>query len=78
MWRNWNPCALLEKIENDASAIQNHMGLPQKLNTELSSDQIRSVTQSCPTLCDPMNRSMPGLPVHHQLPEFTDSCPSSQ
>ena len=29
--------------------------------------QIRSVTQSCPTLCDPMNRSMPGLPVHHKL-----------
>ena len=33
--------------------------------------QLSSVTQSCPTLCDPMNRSMPGLPVHHQLPEFT-------
>ena len=31
------------------------------------SDQIRSVAQSCPTLCDPMNRSTPGLPVHHQL-----------
>ena len=30
-----------------------------------------SVTQSCLTLCDPMNRSMPSLPVHHQLPEFT-------
>ena len=30
-----------------------------------------SVAQSCPTLCDPMNCSMPGLPVHHQLPEFT-------
>ena len=30
---------------------------------------IRSVAQSCPTLCDPMNRSTPGLPVHHQLPE---------
>ena len=29
------------------------------------------VSQSCPTLCDPMNCSMPGLPVHHQLPEFT-------
>ena len=28
-------------------------------------------SQSCPTLCDPMNRSTPGLPVHHQLPEFT-------
>ena len=33
--------------------------------------QFNSVTQSCPTLCDPMNCSMPGLPVHHQLPEFT-------
>ena len=37
------------------------------------SDQIRSVAQSCPTLCDPMNHSMPGLPVHHQLPEFTET-----
>ena len=36
-------------------------------------DQIRSVAQSCPTLCDSMNRSMPGLPVHHQLPEFTET-----
>ena len=32
--------------------------------------QFRSVIHSCPTLCDPMNHSMPGLPVHHQLPEF--------
>ena len=32
-----------------------------------------SVTQSCPTLCNPMNCSMPGLPVHHQLPEFTQT-----
>ena len=36
-----------------------------------SSVQFSSVTQSCPTLCDPMNRSVPGLPVHHHLPEFT-------
>ena len=35
--------------------------------------QIRSVAQSCPTLCDPMNRSTPGLPVHHQLPEFSET-----
>ena len=35
--------------------------------------QIRSVAQSCPTLCNPMNHSMPGLPVHHQLPEFTET-----
>ena len=37
------------------------------------SDQIRSVAQSCLTLCDTMNRSTPGLPVHHQLPEFTQT-----
>ena len=37
------------------------------------SDQIRSVAQSCPTLCDPMNRSTPGLPVYHQLPVFTET-----
>ena len=37
------------------------------------SGQVSSVTQPCPTLCDPMNRSTPGLPVHHQLPEFTQT-----
>ena len=35
--------------------------------------QFSSVAQSCPTLCDPMNRSMTGLPVHHQLPESTQT-----
>ena len=39
----------------------------------LSSVQISSVAQSCPTLCDPMNRSTPGFPVNHQLPEFTQT-----
>ena len=34
---------------------------------------IRSVAQSCLTLCYPMNRSTPGLPVHHQFPEFTQT-----
>ena len=38
-----------------------------------STIQFSSVAQSCPTLCDPMNRSTPGLPVHHQLPEFTQT-----
>ena len=38
-----------------------------------SLSQFSSVTQSCPTLCNPMNRSMPGLPVHHQLPESTQT-----
>ena len=35
--------------------------------------QFSPVSQSCPTLCDPMNHSMLGLPVHHQLPEFTQT-----
>ena len=38
---------------------------------QFHSVQFSSVTQSCLTLCDPMNHSTPGLPVHHQLPEFT-------
>ena len=35
--------------------------------------EFSSVAQSCPTLCNPMNRSTPGLPVHHQLPESTQT-----
>ena len=45
----------------------------QRCPLETKSDQIRSVAQSCPTLCNPMNRSTLGLPVHHQLPEFTQT-----
>ena len=42
-------------------------------NKPFSSVQFSSVAQSCLTLCDPMNRSTPGLPVHHQLPEYTQT-----
>ena len=42
-------------------------------NSTFSVIQFSSVAQSCPTLCDPMNHSTPGLPVHHQLPEFTQT-----
>ena len=42
-------------------------------NDGISSVQFSSVSQSCPTLCDPINCSTPGLPVHHQLPEFTQT-----
>ena len=45
----------------------------QKTKPKLSSVQFNSVAQSCPTLWNPMNRSTPGLPVHHQLPEFTQT-----
>ena len=41
--------------------------------TLFNSVQFSSVAQLCPTLCDPMNHSTPGLPVHHQLPEFTQT-----
>ena len=43
------------------------------MNTVQVSVQFSSVAQSCPTLCDPMNCSTPGLPVHHQLPELTQT-----
>ena len=45
-----------------------HQGSPYKTSVQFS-----SVAQSCPTLCGPMNRSTPGLPVHHQLPESTQT-----
>ena len=43
------------------------------IGMEFGSVQFSSVAQSCPTLHDPMNRSTPGFPVHHQLPEFTQT-----
>ena len=42
-------------------------------NGKFSSVQFSSVAQSCPTLCNPMNHSTPGLPIHHQLVEFTQT-----
>jgi len=47
------------------------MFITQERTPWAHSVQFSSVAQSCPTLWDPMNRSMPGLPVHHQLQEFT-------
>ena len=43
------------------------------LDCQRINPQFCSVSQLCPTLCDPMNHSTPGLPVHHQLPEFTQT-----
>ena len=61
----------LKKIK--VREVEGRGGLCHNEKIKKPSDQIRSVTQSCPTLCDPMNRSTPGLPVHHQLPEFTQT-----
>ena len=46
---------------------------PCLFNLFAESVQLSLVVQSCSTLCNPMNRSTPGLPVHHQLPEFTQT-----
>ena len=46
---------------------------PSACTMNCHSVQFSSVGQSCPIPCDPMNRSLPGLPVHHQLPEFTQT-----
>ena len=61
--KSWSPHSrqMYEKIQH----INKHNGILISLSVQFS-----SVTQSCLTLCNPMNRSTPGLPVHHQLPEF--------
>ena len=59
-------------VDGDCShEIKRQLLLRRKVMTKLV--QFSSVTQSCPTLCHPVNHSMPGLPVHHQLPEFTQT-----
>ena len=64
---NWHP-----KVRDAFSELR---GCPFQggVFCRASSVQFSSVTQLCLTLCDPMNRSMPGLPVHHHLPEFTQT-----
>ena len=82
--KRWKECTE-ELSKNDLHDPDNHNGViihldPDILECEvkwalesISSVQFSSVTQSCLTLCDPMNRSTPGLPVHHHLPEFTQA-----
>ena len=73
---------LSSKITADGDCsheIKRHLLLGRKAMTNLNSIlksreiQLSSVAQSCPTLSDPMNHSTPGLPVHHHLPEFTQT-----
>ena len=66
--RNWGPIA----HSRSRPRIENRVERDDCYVTYLS-HQFSSVTQSCPTLCNPMNCSMPGLPVHHQLLEFTQT-----
>ena len=66
-----NEVSQKEKLQY--SVLTHIYGIYKDGNDNPVSVQFSSVTQSCPTLCDPMNCSMPGLPVHHQLPEFTQT-----
>ena len=56
-WENWTATCKIIKLEHFLTLLV----------------QFSSVNKSCPILCDPMNRSTPGLPVHHQLPESTQT-----
>ena len=67
----WGPCE--HRVGLNVYSLNREMVVPLVNLSDVRSDQIRSVAQSCPTLCDPMNRSTPGLPVHHQLLEFTET-----
>ena len=63
-------CSYIDMLKHRGEA-----GMAQKKVTIKGYDSVQfsSVAQSCPTLCDSMNHSTPGLPVHHQLPEFTQT-----
>ena len=79
----WNILETLEKSSTRGSILDRSqvwlLTESQKVSKSLTPSshcqilQCSSVAQSCPTLRDPMNRSTPGLPVHHQLPEFTQT-----
>ena len=58
---------------SDLFSLHSHSYYSCYRTNKRTSVQFSSVAQSCPTLCDPMNRSTPGLPVCHQLPEFTQT-----
>ena len=72
--------SLLMKVKEESEQVGVRLNV-QKVKImasgPISSVQLSSVTQLCPTLCDPMNCSTSGLPIHHQLLEFTQN-PSSQ
>ena len=62
----------MEKLYTVRKKQDRKLTVTQIMNSLLPS-QFSSVAQLCPSLCDPMNHSTPGLPVHHQLPEFTQT-----
>ena len=77
---HWRSCVLpvqvflqLHELQDQALSLWSGSTDSKTLDYQRTNPQFSSVTQSCSTLCDPMNRSTPGLPVHHQLLEFTQT-----
>ena len=83
VWRKENPPTLLVRILIGTDSMKNIGGFLRKLKIQLPYDpvipllgisqSVSSVTQLCPTLHNPMDCSTPGFPVHHQLPEPTQT-----
>ena len=65
--------SILMRWMNLEPITQGEVSQKDKNKYHISSAQFSSVTRSCLTLCDPMNCSMPGLSLHHQLPEFNQT-----
>ena len=65
--------SLLMKVKEESGKVGLKLNIQKTKIMASGPIQFSSVAQSCPTLCDPMNGSTPGLPVHHQLPEFTQT-----
>ena len=63
------PCSVMTQM----GGIWGGRDIQEEGDICISSVQFSSVAQSCLTLCDPMNHNMQGLPVHHKLPEFTQT-----
>ena len=68
-----SPCTQMTKVQIHVLSVTRFLTSSNTTDVSVSSVQFSSVTQSCPTLCNPMNRSMAGVPVHHQLLEFTQT-----
>ena len=66
--------ALSERsMKEPSDGIPKQRSIVQFFGGNIVLRMLSSVAQLCPTLCDPMDCSTPGLPVHHQLPEFTQT-----
>ena len=75
LWRNYHLFENLTKSETITKEIWDRRPGSKEPTGQWKSlsQSVSLVAQSCPTLCDPMNHNTPGLPVHHQLPEFTQT-----